>query len=175
MHRWQRGDEISAARLDEIRRAIEGNSRHAGRYDGTSFHGAYQQSYSKVVWVRMGEVVGVDSSSGFRNRTANVVFYDPATGEPQDAHEVQVTASLFYDLPYDDGDLIPCVWQGGHVLPLWARTVRHFVTVDDGSYPIAGTCPNVYPIKFIRIEYLEEAGSQTPDISYLDESEEADD
>lgn len=170
LHQWKRGDELKAEWLDDQRRAIEG--RITTHYPSGS---NYDEHYSKIAWVRLGEVVGVQSSSGFMGRTGTVNFYNPNTGEPVGAHEVEVNASMFYDLPYDADDLIPCVWQQGHLHPIWARTVRHFITVADDGYPLANHCPNVYPIKFVRIEYLEEAGSQSPEISYLDESEGPDD
>jgi integrase len=139
MHRWQRGDEITAERLDEIRRAVEAKSRHAGCYDGTNFHGAYKQSYSKVVWVRLGEVVGVQDSSDYRNRAATVVFYDPATGEPTEALHVSTTLSRCTALltatktktiaDFDAGRVLKTLagWRSRKSKPISVATSNHYL------------------------------------------------
>lgn len=163
LHKWQSGDELKHEWLDGPRAALEGDYKHS-------------KHFSRIVFVRLSEVVGIQSSSAFANRTGVVSFYNPDSGDMEEQYEAEVVTEVFYDLPFDTDDLVPCLWSAGKLLPLTNRTVRHFITVDSGgSYPNISQCPNTYPIKFVRISYTEEAGHQTPTIEYLDAGSEPDD
>lgn len=172
------GNSIKAEPFEQMRRAVERHDRMAldGGIHFDSFSATAKRPENRIVFVRMGEVVGVLSSSDFRNRTGTVHFYNPTTGQAEAAHEVQVVASVLWDRPIDEGDLVPCLWQNGCLLPLTAPHVRHAITVaEDEDYPLDQNCPNVYPIKFVKLGYLEAAGYQEPQVELLNPTEEPDD
>ena len=91
-----------------------------------------------------------------------------------------------FGLPFDRDELVVTFSHGGREIPLNPRTVCHAITwpettdeeSSDGActaitntyYPTAGDNPTVYPIKFVRLSYTEEAGHENPQMSYLTDS-----
>jgi len=126
----------------------------------------YIRSFARIRFVRFSQPVGPDpqDSSGFHNRDGVVQFYDALLNVFRDTDNDTLTDSIFAD----DGRLIDederdfCVYseQSGKWHPLNPARIRHAVTCYDydGSYPGEASGANKFPVKFVRINYTEEAG-----------------
>jgi len=174
---------ISAKNQNALQRTVEGiaavtpSTAGAGTYFGPV--SATRRDRATIVrFVRLKEVLGLQSNAsslsegGCVRRAGNVIFnasecdFDDVEDEDSDIRNVVDP----YGCIYDEDEMIPVIadWSGNY-LPLYKITVRHAVTCKDenGSYPEEDEEPNVYPVKFIRVRYEEQAGKQEPEVHYL--------
>lgn len=173
-HRWKQGDPLKAEWLDQTAEIAQRLDRlHAGGFSNSnsSFSSSADRQYSTVYMVKMSEVLGLQSSSGFRNRTATIQILNTRTGqwEPYGG-ELDIVTSAFYDAPYDDEEMVACYLHQGKLVPLNYLQIRHAQTVRQSpalEYPVEDSCPNVYPFRFVRLSYPEEQGQQDVAAEYL--------
>lgn len=118
---------------------------------------------------------GVGDSSDAHKRLAYVQHYDETQNKfiqnSDDESKNNVTDGV--NLIYDEDELVWCFYseQSGHWHPLNPRSIRHAVTCREptsegfSTYPECGD--NVYPIRFIRIEYEKVGGRIDLNYAYI--------
>lgn len=173
-HRWKPGDPLKAEWLDQTAEIAQRLDRiHAAGFSNSnsSFSSSADRQYSTVYMVKMDEVLGLQSSSGFRNRTATIQILNTRTGGWEHyGGELDIVTSAFYDAPYDNEEMVACYMHQGKLVPLNYLQIRHAQTVrqrPELEYPTEDSCPNVYPFRFVRLSYLEEQGQQGVTAEYL--------
>jgi hypothetical protein len=101
---------------------------------------------------------GSDPLATFLDATGTVKNYQPGNDyvDALDSAESIDNLADLYQLPHDKDEVFPVFGHNGQYVALFARTVRHAVTVQDenGDYPGNGGTGS-FPIKFIRMEYLQ--------------------
>jgi hypothetical protein len=179
--RVKKGGRPSASQQNKLLDTVE---RLSGQSNQPS------KSYSRIRLVRMNEVMGHfdhEDYTAYEDREGQLQWYDTSAHTIDDTgRDTQIKANVTdpWGLVYDDNERLAVYYneQSGKCIPLNPRTVRHAVTwyeINGGSgesqdcnvgfldYPQADEYPNVYPIKFIKIEYIEQAGQQIATTSYL--------
>jgi hypothetical protein len=124
------------------------------------------------------------------DREGQLQYYNTTTHALTDtdrATQIKENITDPWGLVYDDDERLAVYYneQSGKHIPLNPRYVRHAVTwyeVNGGSgesqdcniahtdYPRREDSPNVYPIKFVKYSYTEEAGQQSATLEYLNAS-----
>lgn len=126
--------------------------------------------------------VGEDDSTDTADQGGTIQAYDPANGDWGDTQQETANIADPNGAVWDEGFRAFCIYdsQSGKripINPIWSRPARTVADTDengDPSYPASNTAPNVYPIKFTAVDFVQEAGRQSPTVTFLNAGDEPD-
>lgn len=159
----KKGDRPSAGEWTKITDTLSGMTGQRGT----------KKTYSKIRLVKTAEVMGRflrNSSQQQKDREMSFRYWDKNTETFQDGDRPSV-ANLCdpFDLVYDEDEYLLAFYseQGTKFYPINPRTVRHAITCRDANnnYPTRGG--DTYPIRWVKLTYVEMTGFRGHTITYL--------
>jgi hypothetical protein len=163
----QAGGFISAGEFRQLKELVRDLVKEWLRTDPAATH---------IRLFRLTESIGpeFDDSSDWRGKEGTVQYWDGTAQlwrdtNPADSRE---NISDAFNLIWDKDDVVVAFYhsQAQQWVPINARTIRAVITVpdEDGDYPDSSYSPNKFPVKFVRLTYVQSAGYEAPTMTYVD-------